>query len=134
MENFLIIIFGFTLLLILSLIIAITINMKPFSKLPVIIERRERGPFWIGGCAGTRWGCCEDGVTARLDQEGSNCPAFIGGCKGTRFGCCPDGITAKADETGSNCKPDMGCASTQFGCCSDGLTAKMNKEGTNCPK
>ena len=27
----------------------------------------------------------------------------VGGCGGTRFGCCPDGKTAKADEAGSNC-------------------------------
>jgi hypothetical protein len=27
----------------------------------------------IGGCAGTRYGCCPNGVTARWDAEGSNC-------------------------------------------------------------
>ena len=27
----------------------------------------------------------------------------IGGCAGTQFGCCPDGVTAKADPEGSNC-------------------------------
>jgi len=27
----------------------------------------------IGGCAGTRYGCCPDGVTAR-NETGSNCP------------------------------------------------------------
>jgi hypothetical protein len=28
----------------------------------------------IGGCAGTRYGCCPDGVTAKVDADGSNCP------------------------------------------------------------
>jgi hypothetical protein len=27
----------------------------------------------IGGCAGTRYGCCPDGRTARADMRGSNC-------------------------------------------------------------
>ena len=28
---------------------------------------------------------------------------LIGGCKGTRYGCCPDGKTAKSDSEGTNC-------------------------------
>jgi hypothetical protein len=27
----------------------------------------------VGGCHGTVWGCCPDGVTARVDPLGSNC-------------------------------------------------------------
>jgi len=27
----------------------------------------------IGWCAGTRYGCCPDGVTAKIDAAGSNC-------------------------------------------------------------
>jgi hypothetical protein len=27
----------------------------------------------------------------------------VGGCSGTRYGCCPDNITPKVDEHGSNC-------------------------------
>ena len=27
----------------------------------------------IGGCAGTQYGCCPDGVTAKKDADGSNC-------------------------------------------------------------
>lgn len=28
----------------------------------------------IGGCAGTKYGCCLDGVTAKKDAAGTNCP------------------------------------------------------------
>ena len=31
----------------------------------------------IGGCAGTRYGCCNDGMTSKVDQEGSNCPDVV---------------------------------------------------------
>jgi hypothetical protein len=27
----------------------------------------------IGGCKGTRYGCCSDGMTPKLDPFGSNC-------------------------------------------------------------
>lgn len=59
---------------------------------------RPRPQHLLGGCAGTRWGCCPDGRTARSDPLGMNCgkaPKLIGGCAGTRWGCCPDGVTPK---------------------------------------
>jgi hypothetical protein len=30
----------------------------------------------IGGCAGTRYGCCSDGKTSKRDASGSNCPTI----------------------------------------------------------
>jgi hypothetical protein len=61
-------------------------------------------PHPVGGCAGTRYGCCPDNITAKIDEVGSNCLIKpVGGCAGTRYGCCPDNITAKFDEVGSNC-------------------------------
>lgn len=27
----------------------------------------------IGGCAGTRYGCCPNGITSRMNAIGSNC-------------------------------------------------------------
>ena len=69
----------------------------------------------IGGCAGTRYGCCpSDGTTSKIDDQGSNCPAplLIGGCAGTRYGCCKDGVTSKQDEWGSNCRENLSCLYT----------------------
>ncbi len=35
-------------------------------------------------------------------------PSPIGGCSGTRYGCCNNNITPKKDEMGSNCiHPDI---------------------------
>jgi hypothetical protein len=30
-------------------------------------------PKQIGGCAGTRYGCCADNSTSKVDINGSNC-------------------------------------------------------------
>jgi hypothetical protein len=30
-------------------------------------------------------------------------PHIIGGCAGTQYGCCPNGVTAKANYAGTNC-------------------------------
>ena len=30
-------------------------------------------PHRIGGCAGTRWGCCPDGKTTKANHRGTNC-------------------------------------------------------------
>ena len=94
-------------------------------------HERERNHNIVGGCVGTRYGCCYDGETARVDYSGSNCPHrrpepkphpdpkphpepkpkphkdIIGGCAGTQYGCCPDGKTLKkyADD---KCKGEVG--------------------------
>ena len=31
------------------------------------------GPKPIGGCAGTRYGCCPNNITPKINQQGSNC-------------------------------------------------------------
>jgi hypothetical protein len=80
---------------------------------------RERNHDIVGGCAGTRYGCCYDGTTAKVDHRGSNCPhkhrqnpdpkpdpkphpepkphhkKNIGGCEGEQYGCCEDGKTTR---------------------------------------
>jgi hypothetical protein len=66
----------------------------------------------IGGCAGTEFGCCDDGTTSRTDSYGTNChsvmpiPGPVGGCAVTEFGCCDDGMTA-ANANKSNCHSVM---------------------------
>ena len=61
----------------------------------------------IGGCAGTRHGCCPDGVSAAAGENQAGClevvtsgPLILGGCGGTQHGCCPDGSTAAAGPNG----------------------------------
>jgi hypothetical protein len=84
-------------------------------------------PPVVGGCAGTRYGCCSDNMTPKRDMNGSNCyplnpyppnpypypplppppspypQPVVGGCAGTRYGCCPNNVDAKYDNMGSNC-------------------------------
>ena len=72
----------------------------------MLLTNVTRKTVIIGGCSGTRWGCCRDGYTPKQGPSGSNCHRrrhLIGGCAGTRFGCCPDGRTAKANRRGTNC-------------------------------
>ena len=97
----------------------------------------------------------------------------VGGCRGTRYGCCPDNINAKHDTVGSNCyyhppnpqppqptpyppqpnpyppqpRPPQPqpqpqptpqpylvnkCKGTIYGCCPDNVTAKHDTMGSNC--
>ena len=113
------------------------------------LERKPRNEhnrdWWkhhqdIGGCAGTRFGCCDDGKTAKSNFYGSNCSSYhphshdpshnhknlIGGCAGTRFGCCDDGKTSKYDSKGTNC-----CAATKYGCCDNGTSTQPCPNGTS---
>jgi hypothetical protein len=94
-----------------------------------------------GGCISTRYGCCSNGTTAKIDANGSNC--MIGGCAGTRYGCCLDNITPKQDYYGTNCKsyapseqsepvPVEACISSTFGCCPNGKTPRLDNHGINC--
>lgn len=85
-------------------------------------RRRERDHRYnpypsIGGCGGTKYGCCDDLFTTRKDWNGTNCPDHkqkpqptppipptpVGGCATTEYGCCPGGVNAKTDSKGSNC-------------------------------
>ena len=68
-----------TLVIVIVIIIAIAIityvaenHGSTTNVFPVIRPNRPSHKI-IGGCAGTRWGCCPDGKTARTDKHGKNC-------------------------------------------------------------
>jgi hypothetical protein len=48
------------------------INTNPVNPVPVPVP--VPAPVnKIGGCAGTRYGCCPNGITARQNAIGTNC-------------------------------------------------------------
>lgn len=68
-TNTIIIIFLIFLILIMLFKTHVTvINPQP---VPVPVPGPIVKP--IGGCAGTRYGCCPNGVTARMNPAGTNC-------------------------------------------------------------
>ena len=88
------------------------------SALIILNSIREPTPQQVGGCAGTQYGCCLDGVTPKMNIYGTNCSGYppppprpppppppqpIGGCAGTRYGCCPNSTTPKFNPQGTNC-------------------------------
>ena len=62
---------------------------SPNSRV-LAVEAHERG------CHASLFGCCDDGVTFKADEDGTNCPCGA-------YGCCEDGATKKTDEAGTNC-------------------------------
>lgn len=67
------------------------------------IYRENRYPN-VGSCLSSRFGCCADGRTYKLDQNGTNCVPKYYHCHNTAFGCCfYPGWIAKKNNHGSNC-------------------------------
>lgn len=121
------------LVLALVLLIIIVLVVMAVTTRPEPSPRPRPRPYpvpvpVVGGCAGTRYGCCPDGTTAKSNYFGTNCDrpypfpwpfprpphyrphhhprpqhTIIGGCAGTRWGCCPNSSVAKANRHGTNC-------------------------------
>jgi hypothetical protein len=65
------IIFLIIVLIIMVFITHITIiNTNPIKPIPVPVPTPSK---LIGGCAGTQYGCCPNGRTARVNPGGTNC-------------------------------------------------------------
>ena len=47
---------------------------KPHPVYPYPQPQPQPHEKIIGGCAGTRYGCCPDNYTPKIDTQGSNCP------------------------------------------------------------
>ena len=76
----------------------------------------------VGGCKGTQYGCCLDGITTKSDKQGSNCSS----CSTTQYGCCADNRTPKTDDVGSSC-PASKCYNTKkLGTVSDSCNVEMD--------
>lgn len=72
----------------------------------------------IGGCSGTEFGCCPDGVTVKksVNDLCDNKPtSFIKeNCTNSTYGCCPDGVTTKRS-VNDDCSIDVELNSDQAG-------------------
>lgn len=70
-TNTILMIFLIVLLLIMLFKTRITVVDTQTVPVPVPVPAPVIKP--IGGCAGTRYGCCPNGVTARMNPAGTNC-------------------------------------------------------------
>ena len=92
-------------------------------------HERDRNRDIVGGCAGTRYGCCYDETTAKVDYDGSNCPHKRN--DHPRYH--PDHHHRHHKKPDPDPKPDPnphhkknigGCRGTQYGCCDDGVSTR----------
>ncbi len=60
----------FLILLLLIMLFKTRVTVVDIQPVPVPIPAHIKP---IGGCAGTRYGCCPNGVTARMNPAGTNC-------------------------------------------------------------
>jgi hypothetical protein len=61
----------------------------------------------------------EEYAIIKDDDNGSNCPTPLTRCNNTRYGCCPDNETSKINTDGSNCPitKKESCLESKYGCC-----------------
>jgi hypothetical protein len=75
MDSNAVLIIFLVVFLIIALLTHITIiNRHPVKPIPVPVPvPTPSHSTLIGGCAGTRYGCCPNGRTARVNPGGTNC-------------------------------------------------------------
>lgn len=69
-DNIIILLLIIVILMILFLIY--TKYKKDYTYKP-IIKPYPQPQHLIGGCQGTHYQCCDDGITPKYDAQGSNC-------------------------------------------------------------
>ena len=72
----------------------------------------------------------QGGILAGID--GNN---IARGCLSTRYGCCSNNTTLKLNREGTNCssRNDLACGRSLYGCCPSTRIKRGNLIGTNCP-
>ncbi|XP_041353663.1 papilin-like isoform X2 [Gigantopelta aegis] len=92
-------------------------------------------PVLLGGCQSTRYGCCPDGVTGKVDAH-DNCASGRTSCQTSPYGCCEDGETTASGPDYEGCDPvgsgDEPCHDSYYGCCPDGVTMATGPDGQGC--
>jgi len=61
------------LIILILLLIAIIVGLIIYVVLDFTKSQKHVKHHIVGGCVGTRWGCCPDGITPRMDPFGTNC-------------------------------------------------------------
>lgn len=59
------------IILVVLLVLSFIGHIVVINKYPV--SQPQPQPVVIGGCAGTRYGCCPNGSTPKMNVIGSNC-------------------------------------------------------------
>ncbi|CAH1791827.1 unnamed protein product, partial [Owenia fusiformis] len=85
-------------------------------------------------CATFQFGCCPDGKTRALDENGSGCKVEPF-CESMEFGCCNGTEIPALGSNGEGCGPSIvvgDCHGAPYGCCPDGKTSANGPEKANC--
>jgi hypothetical protein len=108
----------------------------------VFIPSDQVESFTNGTCSNgddPLWGCCDDGVTHKIDPLGSNCcvaGSEIPGGTGseTGSGTSSEGSSGTSSEGSSGTNEETStCSTSTYGCCEGTSIEKTDESGSNCP-